>query len=663
LREHDATRETVAEYCTRQRIGLDSFYKWKRQLAAAGPAGLERLARGQGAAAAKSRESRAYTSEQRTSAVEAVHGGGLAVSSAARLLSLPQRTLSSWLSRFRKGGAAQLEPQPPGRRKGNVRKLSADVHAAIERVLREHPDFGLRKVRDYLGRFCGVSVTTKVVARVRKELELPSPAGRKRRPRPRSQEVRRFERARPMQLWQSDITSYWLGRLQQRVHLVVFLDDHSRYIVSHGLYLHMKQEIVLETFLAGIARFGRPEEVLTDQGRQYATWRGKSQFSRLLEREGVRHVLSQTHHPQTLGKCERLWDTIWTELWERVQPKDLVDARLRLDHYIAHYNHFRTHQGIEGLLPADRFFGATNALREVLEKRMERDELTAALSEAPRQRVYLFGQVGDQQISLHGEGGQIVIQTPQGGRKVIALEDLGSSTGVAESDKGKRDESAAERTGGEFRSSESCAGDGPAAESADSGVGHPERRTAAASDASLQEALALQEPAEASDRGEGAVDAGVGGGPGARAPTECGSAVDVAGAQVEERRGGGAGSAWAAGLAIEPDGLVRHARGPAEAAEVAEQGATRDGVEQRSRQGASRTAPGERDAEAAIGGRGAAGVDPVAVAQGTETGGGREAADRAVAGSRAERVGTGEESGACGETGSEASRRAARSRE
>jgi len=75
-------------------------------------------------------------------------------------------------------------------------------------------------------------------------------------------------------------------------------------------------------------------------------------------------------------------------LWDRVQPKDLVDARLRLDHFIAHYNHFRTHQGIDGLVPADRFFGAGDALRGVLEKRMERDELKAALSEAPRQRGF-----------------------------------------------------------------------------------------------------------------------------------------------------------------------------------------------------------------------------------------------------------------------------------
>ena len=80
----------------------------------------------------------------------------------------------------------------------------------------------------------------------------------------------------------------------------------------------------------GIERFGKPEEVLSDQGRQYFAWRGKSDFQRLLVREGIQHVVSRTHHPETLGKCERLWETVGVELWQRVQPQDLGEARERL---------------------------------------------------------------------------------------------------------------------------------------------------------------------------------------------------------------------------------------------------------------------------------------------------------------------------------------------
>jgi hypothetical protein len=43
----------------------------------------------------------------------------------------------------------------------------------------------------------------------------------------------------------------------------------------------------MEALLEGVQRFGKPEEVLTDQGRQYFTWRGKGEFQKLLDREGI----------------------------------------------------------------------------------------------------------------------------------------------------------------------------------------------------------------------------------------------------------------------------------------------------------------------------------------------------------------------------------------
>ena len=89
-----------------------------------------------------------------------------------------------------------------------------------------------------------------------------------------------------MQLWQTDITSLSLARHSQKVYLTVFMDDYSRYVVSWQLALQQTKEFVMETLLSGIQRFGKPEEVLTDQGRQYFSWRGKSDFRKLLNQAG-----------------------------------------------------------------------------------------------------------------------------------------------------------------------------------------------------------------------------------------------------------------------------------------------------------------------------------------------------------------------------------------
>ena len=52
----------------------------------------------------------------------------------------------------------------------------------------------------------------------------------------------------------------------------------------------------------GIHRFEKPEEVPTDYGRQYFSWRGKSDFQNLFDKEGIRHGVARSHHLQTPGK-------------------------------------------------------------------------------------------------------------------------------------------------------------------------------------------------------------------------------------------------------------------------------------------------------------------------------------------------------------------------
>jgi len=307
----------------------------------------------------------------------------------------------------------------------------------ITDVQKKHPDFGLRKVRDFMARFNGIRVSVGSVRTTRQERGLNTPRTRKKRRK--IMPPRRFERARAGDLWQSDITSFLLTRHSQRVYLTVFLDDYSRYIVSWGLYLHQKQDIVIETLLSGIERFGKPKEVLTDQGRQYFAWRGKSDFQKLLIREGIEHAIARTHHPQTVGKTERFWATVGEEFWERTQPQDLTEAKERFGHFVAHYNHFRPHQGIDGMVPADRFFGVENQVRQALENAMSRNELHLALGEKPRKPVFLVGQIGDQQVSLHGERGRLIFQTQDGNLQEMGLEGLGAPGGKDGNEQSGRD--------------------------------------------------------------------------------------------------------------------------------------------------------------------------------------------------------------------------------
>ena len=50
-----------------------------------------------------------------------------------------------------------------------------------------------------------------------------------------------------------------------KVYLVGFMDDYSRYVVSWAMAHHQKSSLVIEALERGIAEYGQPQEVLTDQ--------------------------------------------------------------------------------------------------------------------------------------------------------------------------------------------------------------------------------------------------------------------------------------------------------------------------------------------------------------------------------------------------------------
>src|SRR5687767_12296304 len=103
------------------------------------------------------------------------------------------------------------------------------------------------------------------------------------------------------------------------------MDDHSRFLVSYGLHASQSSALVIETFRAGLDAYGCPQEVLTDNGSQYVTWRGTSAFARECQKRGIKQVVASPRHPQTLGKIERFWGTLWRECLESAVFLDLED--------------------------------------------------------------------------------------------------------------------------------------------------------------------------------------------------------------------------------------------------------------------------------------------------------------------------------------------------
>jgi transposase InsO family protein len=364
------------------------------------------------------RRKEAYAEEFRLRVVRSIINGEQNISSASRYFDIAAATVREWLLRYEARGAAGLKPKqhagPPASPK------SEEITKAVAKAKEDQPAAGSRRIRDLLARFEGLGVSETEVRRVMHELGINSPPPRRtREPAP----PRRFERARPMQMWQSDIFTFLL-RKHQRLYLVGFMDDHSRFMVSHVVAHHQKSGLVMEALERGIAEYGAPEELLTDNGRQYTAWRGETEFEAALKQHGIKHIKSRPQHPMTLGKIERFWKTLWDEFLSRTMFDDFADCEKRIGLFIHHYNFQRPHQALDGLVPADRFFRAAPQVREAIEKNIVDNAIRLAHERPPKKPFYLVGRLGDRDLLITATSAGVRVKVGDEAAQVIKVEGL-----------------------------------------------------------------------------------------------------------------------------------------------------------------------------------------------------------------------------------------------
>jgi transposase InsO family protein len=356
------------------------------------------------------------TAEQRLLVLDAWQRSGLPARDFAPLVGMSRHTLYAWKKKFESEGPAGLMDKPRGGPPGS--RLPDLTKRTILMLKKANPEWGVERISAMLLRGPGLAACPNAVAKVLHEAgyeleEAPT--------KPHPDKVRSFERAKPNQLWQTDLFTFILKRQNRRVYLVAFMDDHSRFIVSYGLHASQSSSLVIEVCRAGLASYGAPEEILTDNGAQYVTWRGKSAFTKELEKRGIKQIVATPRRPQTLGKIERFWGTLWRECVESAIFIDMGDAQRRIGLFIDSYNFQRPHSGIDGLVPADRFFGAAPEVLKTLKARVVANALDLARNGEPKQPFYLTGQVGGQPFSIHAEGERVILTGATGDRKEIDL--------------------------------------------------------------------------------------------------------------------------------------------------------------------------------------------------------------------------------------------------
>jgi transposase InsO family protein len=251
--------------------------------------------------------------EQRYQAVMAVVQDGWKVTEVADRLGVSRQSVHNWIARYEAGGMPALADR--SHRPANCpHQTAAEIEAEICEVRRLHPGWGPRRIEHELAR-AGVDPvpSRSAIYRCLKRHGLVE----LRRRRKRREEFRRWQRDRPMQLWQMDVMGGVMLDDATELKVVTGLDDHSRFCVAAGLVRRATSKAVCAVLSRSLATHGIPDEILTDNGKVFTGRFGPQPvevlFDRICRENGISHRHTAVRSPTTTGKIERFHQSLRKE--------------------------------------------------------------------------------------------------------------------------------------------------------------------------------------------------------------------------------------------------------------------------------------------------------------------------------------------------------------
>ena len=332
---------------------------------------------------------------------------GLTLKEVSDLYGVSKVAIIRWTQRYEARGLAGLEPLPSYKPSEQRANRVAAAEQAIGEVLKANPEAGVGKVQGALYRHGFLDLARETVRKLLRGRG-HGPQGERFRRRNRPKKVRTFERANPNDLWQTDIMTFML-KGQYRVYVIGFLDDNSRFITGWGLYRFQTNANVQEVFRAAIEKHGLPKEVLSDNGRQYHSWRGRSKFTDMLTKLGIRHIRSRPYHPQTQGKIESFWRNLLQECLQKTPLSTFEEAKDKIGEYVEYYNFKRPHQGINNLIPSDKFYRVGDQVKQIIAANTEKVQEAPIAVPGYVAPTYLVGNIGGRELRVVAKDAQVML--------------------------------------------------------------------------------------------------------------------------------------------------------------------------------------------------------------------------------------------------------------
>lgn len=169
---------------------------------------------------------------------------------------------------------------------------------------------------------------------------------------------RRYEKDRPNAQWHIDVKHTTLSD-GSKVYICIVIDDYSRYALAAMAGILATTEWVAQIARETIFRCGQPEEMASDNGREFVSvWEDSlTKFGQLLAEYGIEHRKCAPYYPQSNGKAEAFIKTLDRELLTGSTFDTLEELQAALDRYLTYYNNYRLHSALGWQTPVSRYAG------------------------------------------------------------------------------------------------------------------------------------------------------------------------------------------------------------------------------------------------------------------------------------------------------------------
>lgn len=285
-----------------------------------------------------------------------------------------EKTLESWYYHYRRDGIEALTPKVRSDR--GASKIDLEIQEEILAAKREKPHRSLDQLIQLMeqrGRVRHGSLSRSSVHRLLQRNGLSRPRGAASEP----EEYRSYEAEYAGDIWVGDVMhgpQVVINGEMGKSYLISWMDDASR-LLTHSAFYPAEGAVDVESSLKqALLKRGVPKKIVVDNGSGYKTQSLKEITLRL----GAHLIHCRPYAPEGKGKLERWHRTVRAQFLKEMDlsaVSSLADLNERLWAWIDQIYHQRSHAGIDGMSPLQRYQQDLPRIRPLGDRATQLDEI------------------------------------------------------------------------------------------------------------------------------------------------------------------------------------------------------------------------------------------------------------------------------------------------